>query len=122
MVYETKFLISLALSVVTETIILVLLMHFVFGQKKSAASLASMIFAGFAATCATLPYVWFVFPAFVSGFILYVILAELFAVAAESVFYHFILKLPMPRAFVLSLVCNAVSFGIGEGLKALNLM
>ena len=107
--YEQMFLGALCFTVAVETAILFLCARLLFKMKQKEAPDALLLFCGIALSLATLPYVWFIFPMFASG-TAYVVLAELFAFAAEAVGYRFILHVDWKRAAALSFICNAASF------------
>jgi hypothetical protein len=119
MAHETKFLISLALTIGLETAALYLLLRFPLRYKKESIPARMIIFAGFIVSFATLPYVWFIIPFFLRTYIAWVIAGESFAFILEGIFYNFILKVSWKHAFLLSFACNAFSFLAGEGLKAI---
>ena len=110
--YELQFLFSLFFTVAIETTVLWLLLRRVLKKSSKSIPFSLVLFAGFVASFSTLPYLWFVFPAFFAQ-TTYIALAEGFAVAVEAVEYFFILKTPAKQSFVISLACNAASFCIG---------
>jgi hypothetical protein len=110
--YEQMFLGALLFTVAVETAALFLCARFLFKMTRKEASDALLLFCGIALSCATLPYVWFVFPMLASG-TAYIALAEAFAFLAEAVGYKFLLRTGWKRALVLSFVCNAASFLLG---------
>ena len=110
--YEQMFAGALFFTVAVETTALFICARVLFRMKQKDASDALLLFCGVALSCATLPYVWFIFPSFASGTV-YVALAEAFAFAAEAVGYKFILRVDWKRAAALSFICNAASFLLG---------
>jgi hypothetical protein len=75
------------------------------------------------ATCLTLPYVWFVLPAFLPKGLAYAVGAELFAFIVEAFWYRFALAgktagmdtgMNVKKAMIISAVLNGVSFVIGK--------
>ncbi|HBR80095.1 TPA: hypothetical protein DEA21_00365 [Candidatus Uhrbacteria bacterium] len=68
------------------------------------------------ASSLTLPYVWFVFPYLISGFVWAMIVAEIFVVAVEMIFYRVYLRFGLVKALVISLTANLISWGVGEML------
>ncbi len=112
-----RFLTSLAFTSGIETIVLILLLKFVF--RKSHVSLEQAIFAGLYASFSTISYVWFVFPYLTNWQPpTYVIFAEVFAFIVEAIFYRFMLRISWRDAFLASLICNAVSYFLGPVLRA----
>ncbi len=65
------------------------------------------------ASLLSLPYFWFLYPAFFRGST-YVVLSEISAVIIESVFYRLFLTKKIKLAILLSLITNAISFFIGN--------
>jgi hypothetical protein len=110
--YEFMFLQALLLTVAIETAALFLFARLVFRIKRKQASNHLLLFCGVGLSFATLPYVWFVFPAFLSGFA-YIAGAELFAFIAEAAGYKLILRTSWKNAALLSFACNASSFLVG---------
>ena len=110
--YEQLFLYALFFTVAVETAALFLCARILFKMKRKDAPDALLLFCGIALSCATLPYVWFIFPMFTNGAV-YVASAELFAFAAEAVGYKFLLRVGWRRAAELSFICNAASFLLG---------
>ena len=110
--YEQLFLFALLFTVAVETVALFLCARVLFKMKTKDAPDTLLLFCGIALSCATLPYVWFIFPMLASG-TAYMALAEAFAFAAEAVGYKFILKTSWTRALALSFICNAASFLLG---------
>ncbi|MFA4983658.1 MAG: hypothetical protein WC588_05605 [Candidatus Micrarchaeia archaeon] len=110
--YEVSFLFALCFTVAVETAVLFLSARLLLKLKRNDAPDALLLFCGAALSFATLPYVWFVFPAFIGG-AQYVAAAELFAFTAEAIGYKFILRVDWKRAAALSFICNAASFLLG---------
>jgi hypothetical protein len=112
--YEVLFLQSLALTICIESVVLWIMIKLIYKIDKP---LNTLLFTGVFASFATLPYVWFIFPAFISVRWAYILSAESFAVIVETLIIHYNLKTGYSRSFILSLVCNMVSFGIGLIIK-----
>ncbi len=117
MTYVHNFLTSLVFTTSIETVVLVLLVLYVF--RKQGLQLWQVLFAGFLGSFSTIPYVWFVFP--------YVVMwprttslyfSEPFAFIAEAVIYRMFLKLDWKYALLASLLCNLASFLLGPVLRA----
>lgn len=113
--YEIRFLQALALTLLIEVPVLL----FLFSRlaRRPVPSVRALALAGACASALTLPYVWFVLPALVTGFA-YVVLAEVFAVALEAFLYAMWFRLDPMRALALSLACNAASYLLGGFLLA----
>ena len=112
MIYEIMFLKALGFTIVIELVILVVIVRYFYKIKKKEISNGLLIFAG-TASFATLPYVWFIFPAFIKEYNLYLIVAEISVLFLEAIFYYFVLKIGFLKSFFLSLVCNTASFVLG---------
>jgi hypothetical protein len=109
--YEFEFLKSLFFTVSIETLVLIVLVKYLF--KSIDLKLSRLIFAGFSASILTLPYLWFIFPVFLSSRLLYLIIGESLVVLIESVFYFFTLKTSVKNVLLISVICNLASFLIG---------
>ena len=113
MAYEGRFLCSLALTIALETAMLVLLCRLVFKTSRPQVPLGRLIFAGILCSFATLPYLWFILPAWIESHAAYIAVGELSVTFAEAVIYGFVLPITWPRAACLSVACNLTSFLIG---------
>lgn len=110
--YYLLFFIALILTVVIETIAMAIVLKW---TKKNSWDIAwnKIIFTGFLASFATLPYLWFVWPAMFAG--KYMILSgEIFVTLVEIVIIKFSLPVNWKTAAVLSMVCNLSSYLIGK--------
>lgn len=114
MVYLCRFVKALGLTLALEVPLLLLLLSAgPLKRKDSSLRAGTILAAGITASCATLPYVWFVFIELTRNRYLYLGLAEGFAVMAEAILYIIFLKSGLVRGFFLSLLCNALSFAAG---------
>ncbi len=117
--YVHRFISSLVFTTTIETIVLLLLLVYVFKKREQ---LKDIVFAGVLGSFATIPYVWFVFP-----FITYwpratsLMWSEPFAVLVEALIYNRVLKLNWKYALAASIVCNIASYFIGPLLRAYGL-
>lgn len=109
--YEMLFLKSLMQTVLIETAVLLILFKLLFKAKEI--KVHRILFTGLLASFATLPYLWFVLPAYFDQRIWYILVGESFAVVMESFIYAYLLQIRYPKAFLASLVCNLISFSIG---------
>lgn len=66
---------------------------------------------------ATLPYVWFIFPYFISNRHIYLISVEVFAVIVESFIIAFIFRIDLKQGFLISFVANMISATLGFFLE-----
>jgi hypothetical protein len=117
MTYLYNFFSALIFTVIIETITLFLLFRYYFKDKEN--SRGKVIFSGFFASFATIPYVWFIFPILIArSYDLYLLTAESFAFMVEAVFYRQVLKISWARAFLASFICNLISCLLGIFLQS----
>jgi hypothetical protein len=110
MLYQTKFLISLLVTLIIEISVLFLILRFSYKNKKI--STKKIISVGIIASALTLPYLWFVLsPYLLSNY--YIYFGEVFVFLIEALIYNQILNLKFKNALLVSLVCNIFSFVIG---------
>ena len=110
---------ALLVTLVLEITCLLFVVNALWGGKYRRMNQGRVIFAGAICSALTLPYVWFIIPYLVPGYWDYMITAESSAVVVEAFVYVRILSWCYRRAFVVSLICNAVSFCVGLLLFAL---
>ena len=115
--YELHFLRALALTVFVETILLFLIVRRFYKLPEAQLSRVLLFIGGVLASSATLPYVWFVFPAFIQNRTFYTIAAESFAVIAETAIFIILFRMGWKKALLLSACCNAGSFIAGKLLS-----
>lgn len=113
MAYETLFLWSLALTATLECFAAAILKKTAgrrldikcgYGRLLAIVALASIL---------TLPYIWFILPAFAPKGTVFIICSELFAFFLEAAWYILALKINIKQAAILSAAANAFSFLIG---------
>ena len=109
--YEILFLKSLALTIIIETIVMIIFFRFITRTKE--VEISKILATGFIASFATLPYLWFIFANFFDQKIWYIITAESFAILAEAVIIFVILRVKILKSTICSLTCNMISFLIG---------
>ena len=107
------FFYSLLLTVAIEVAVLVFVIRKVFKISPKEISLRLLLFSGFIASFATLPYLWFVLRDIISDYTLFLMAGEWSIFLVEAVMYIFILRIDIKRAFLLSFVCNISSFLVG---------
>lgn len=113
MPYEHLFLQALGLTMACEVLVaLVLRLHPAAGLKNYSLVRLLLLVAG--ASLLTLPYLWFLLPAFLQDRTLYVLLGELAVFLVETVYYRLTLQLSWGRAALLAFVTNLFSWGAGE--------
>jgi hypothetical protein len=111
--YEIRFLIALAITVVTETTVIFVVIRALWKIAASNLSTARCLFSGIFASFATLPYLWFVLPALVKQYQVQVVTGETGVFVIEAIFYYYVLNLSIRRSAILSFAANAVSMIVG---------
>ncbi len=109
--YEILFFKSLILTILIESIVLILFFRLIIRNENL--SIYRLLSTGVIASFATLPYLWFILPNFVDQKIWYVIIGESFAVLMETFIIGVILKIKLSKSFLSSVTCNLISFLIG---------
>lgn len=109
--YELFFVKSLIVTILIETSVLI----FVYRRllKHSETPLVGLLSAGFIASFATLPYLWFLLPYWIDQQLWYVVVGELFAVLMESFILWAMLHATYLKSLMASFLCNLISFLIG---------
>ncbi len=132
MSYELAFLQALSLTVILEIIAAAALKHFA-GRRLalSGTGYARLLIMVALASALTLPYAWFILPAFVSKGLPYIITAEVSVTVIEALWYFFCLRpattpntgkstlqkqraASFTAAVALSAVSNAFSYVVGN--------
>lgn len=109
--YQWLFLKSLALTILIESIVLTIFFRFVVKSEKL--SIYRLLFTGFVASFATLPYLWFILPGYIDLKVWYIIIGESFAILFESIVISAMLRTRYRISLISSLTCNLISFGTG---------
>lgn len=112
MSYELLFLRALALTVAVETAALFALRPWLL-RGGDAGSPFRLMAAGLICSAATLPYLWFVLPAWIKGYYPLMAAGEIGVTAAEAGLLAALLRIGAGRASALSLLCNLASFLAG---------
>jgi len=111
MLYEQKFLFSLLLTLIIEIpVVFVFVRHF---YRHKEIEISKIVFISFLASALTLPYFWFILPAYVFSRSIYIIVGESLVILAETVIYNQLLKLKLSESFVISLAANGSSILLG---------
>lgn len=113
MLYEYKFLLSLAVTVITETVVLYILLRAVWKEHYTGLPHWRIIFAGVFCSFATLPYVWFVLPVWVKSYHGLTVVGETSVILTEWLLYGMLLSIGRMRALAVSMACNAASYLVG---------
>jgi hypothetical protein len=108
--YVRLFFRALAFTVSVETAVLALFIYFRRLHGFSGIVLIRVLAAGVVASSVTLPAVWFVFPAVITGRRLFLVLAELCAFSAEVPILKGMVKTTWLEAASASLIANGASF------------
>lgn len=111
MSYEVQFLVAL----LTTTIVEVPVAAFVAKKllRSREVPLRRLLFVATLASALTLPYFWFVLPAFVASRALYLIGGEVAITLVEALLYKELLEISWKRAVVISLCANVTSIIVG---------
>lgn len=111
MLYEQKFSFSLFLTLIVEIPIAVFLVKYLY--KYEEIKISKIVSIGFVASALTLPYFWFVLPAYISNKGAYIFSGEFVIVLIEAMIYNQLLKVKLSEAFTMSLIANIVSIFFG---------
>ena len=110
--YEYDFLKSLLLTIMIESMTLIMMVKYYF---KYHTSWNKLLFAGIFPSFATLPYVWFILPIFfLNNPVTYIWVAEISVTLIEALILFFILSLSWKKAILISVFANFLSYGIGK--------
>lgn len=110
MLYETRFLLALVTTWCIEIPILFAFVRFVFRDKTLPA--IRIIGAGALCTALTLPYLWFILPAYLDA-AYYVIIGEMLVFLAEAFLLNRLLPLKPGAALAAAFLMNIASFLLG---------
>jgi hypothetical protein len=118
MQYEALFVRALILTVLIECGTAAALKRAAAGRLGLTQTYPRLLAVVVLATCLTLPYVWFVLPAFLPKGPVYAVTAELFAFIVEALWYRLALagkgnKVNIRQAMILSAITNVFSFLLG---------
>ncbi len=117
--YEFKFIISLIITIITETLT-ILFLYYIFRKRlKTPIKIDTILISGIIPSLATLPYLWFILPLFIRAYLLFIVVGEISVVIIESIILFYLLKIKFLYSVVVSLICNLCSFLLGVVLKNL---
>jgi hypothetical protein len=108
MLYETKFLVSLILTLFIEIPIVLILVKFLSPKIKS----YKIILISILATTLTIPYLWFIFPVYFI-YLIYILIGEITVFLVESLIYWKFLPINLKKALLISFIANLSSLIIG---------
>jgi hypothetical protein len=120
--YTHSFLFALILTVLSETVTLFFLLRLFLRVAKEKISNFQLFFAGFFASFSTITYVWYVFPNLINwtrGTSIHY--SEIFVVLLEAFFYRVYFKTSTKNSLLISLICNSISFSLGQFLRFVGL-
>ncbi|MDD5464045.1 MAG: hypothetical protein PHP62_02770 [Candidatus Moranbacteria bacterium] len=113
--YTHSFLLAAITTIFIETVILFLIIRFLWKKEKFDFNNARLLFSGFLASFATIPYVWYVFPVLIyRSQNVALMTSEFLAFFVEGLVYYFILNISFKKGFFISFSCNLVSFLLGK--------
>ena len=113
MPYETLFLASLSMTVTAECLVTAILKKTAGRRLNLKCGYGRLLVVTAFASMLTLPYVWFVLPAYLPHGFAYAIISELFAFTAELVWYMLALRVSLKQAAIISAAANGFSFLLG---------
>lgn len=108
--YETLFMFALALTILVESAVAIFVIFYFFKIKNI--PLLKIMLAVIVASGLTMPYVWFIFPAYFV-WVPSVLIGEAFAILVETPIYSKLLDIKLNKAALLSLAANIASFIFG---------
>jgi len=109
MLYETRFLLSLGLTLLIEVPALFILTRFFVAHKVTP---AEVLFTSILASSLTLPYLWFVLPPYVNASY-YLQIGEAAVIIVEALIIQRLLKVDILRSLLISAAANMASFAVG---------
>jgi hypothetical protein len=107
--YEIKFMEALALTVAVEAIVICMMIRLLPPLRRRSIPLLPMVAAGVIPSVATLPYLWFIAPAFIHPYGLQVGAGEVAIWAVETVMIRLLVNIPVRWCALLSFTANAAS-------------
>lgn len=113
------FLAYLLLTIIIETPVLYLIIRRFFHSGPAQVSPKRILLAGFLASFATYPYVWYVWPALLPDPDQALIAAELMVFLVEAVMLRAMLPLSLRQALMASFFCNMTTIILGSIMNEL---
>ncbi|MDD2962738.1 MAG: hypothetical protein PHQ65_13685 [Bacteroidales bacterium] len=108
--YRLMFLLALSVAVITETAMLIVTSRLANYEQRS---WKRVVMAGAIPSVASLPWLWYVMPNFVTMGIWNILVAEIGIVVAEAILISFILNYNYKQSLLLSFTTNSVSYLVG---------
>lgn len=113
MIYEIEFLIALAKTIVLETVGLFLFYYFWWKKSEIQPTIGEVLTAGLLTSALTLPYLWFVLPAFLLERTIYVWTGEIIVTLIEFLMLKRLLPITYGQAFLTAVAVNVFSVLVG---------
>ncbi len=111
--YFLEFFRALFLTLLAETTILFLIIRSSFKIPATKLSTQKLLLASCVASGLTLPCLWFILPALIHDYTVFLTIGELSVFLVEAVIYFFVLRVSPKKALFLSFTCNLISFLLG---------
>ncbi len=113
MLYETQFLLALLLTTTVETATIIVAVYTLPFLRKRQKTLPQIIGAGIIPSVATLPYFWFVLPAYIKGYLPRILIGESGIFLTETVLILFLTRFQLRQCALLSFLANTASILAG---------
>jgi len=114
MLYEQEFLFSLLLTLVVEVPLVFLVIKYLYKLKNI--KIIKVVLVGIISSSLTLPYFWFVLPAYIFERHFFILFGEMAVVLVEALIYLLLFRMTFFRSFCLSFIANLGSVFVGSVL------
>nr|WP_321355497.1 hypothetical protein [uncultured Draconibacterium sp.] len=111
--YEKDFISALLITILAEVICFFILIRSPYFKEIRKNGWPKMLAVVALATITTLPYLWFILPAFVSDKLWYHIIGEIGVVVIESLIFFLFFKIHYRKMLLLAFLCNLFSYLLG---------
>jgi hypothetical protein len=108
MSYEQLFLYSLFITELIEIPLIFSIIKYGYKIKNT-----KTIFVSLLASLLTLPYFWFILPAYITDRTTYLIIGETIIIIIEAIIYWYLLKISFKQALIISIIANTASASLG---------
>lgn len=109
MIIENLFFLCLLITLAIEVPILIFISKYVF---KFNFKLQKLIVIGIIASILTLPYLWFLFPAYIKFY--YILIGEIMVILVEALIYNQLLEIKYTKSLFISIIVNFISYFLGN--------
>lgn len=109
--YEFEFFLAIFKTLLIEVPIVFVLLRYVFKNKFIRSF--DIVFVSILASVLTLPYIWFIFPAFIPKEY-FALIGEFLVFIIEFFIYFVLLKISYKQALSISFIANLLSYLIGK--------